>query len=133
MAYPFAMLGVLSYGDIDVAFVNHRRGNDVVAGAATAQFPDRQFGVGVEFPEQLGMAVFCAFRIETIHPAVTTGEDDLRLTREFGVGRRRPLTMQDVESGRFVRPQHLAAVFVHGKEAGGIGRWDVVVFDVDTV
>ena len=134
VANALAVLGVLADGDVHHSFVDHRRGDDVVARAAAAEkHPDGVFGVGVELPQQLRSAVSIAGRVKAVDPAVAAGEDRLRLAPEHRIGRARPLPVQDVLARRGVGPQQLAGVLVEGDEARGVGRGQVDVRLIEPV
>ena len=74
----FAVFRVLSDGTVNQAIVNDRCGDDVIPCSTAAQNPLRLFRVGVELPPQLGVSFAITFRIETVQPAVSAGEQRLR-------------------------------------------------------
>src|SRR5690606_22376156 len=131
--FACTVLGVLAHAQVHQPVVNHRGGNDLVAGAAAAQDVFRFLGVGVELPEQLRLAVLALVGAEAVQVTVATGEHHLRHATQHAIGGRRPLTVQDVGARRLVGPDQLASVLIQADEAGGIGGGQVDVAFVHAV
>ena len=84
MPLALAMLRVLTDGDVHPVVVNHRGGNQVVAGAGTAENPLRRLGIAIEFPQQFAATVFAPIGFEGVQPTVAAGEQHLPLAAERG-------------------------------------------------
>ena len=130
MADPLAMLRVLADGHVDKPVMDDRRADDMVAIGAAAENVLRFLRIGIELPEELRLAVVAA-GVESVHPAVAAAEDHLRDVVDDGVGRARPLTVEDIGPRRSVGPQHLAVALVDAQEArgGGVGEIEVPLVD----
>ena len=98
MALAFAVLRILSVGDVDLVLVDHRRADDLVAGLR----PDRGLRVRVEFPELLAGEDFV-----TADPAVPLRADDLVDAADFAHRGCGPLAVQDLVADRVVFPGQL--------------------------
>ena len=107
---------------------HNRRGHDVIPPAGAPAFPHRILGVGVEPPQEPGLAVGRRLGQEAVHPAVTAGENRLRLAAQHGESRRGPLPFQNIPARPVVGRDQLAGPLVQVDEAGGLrGRHTVVV------
>ena len=87
VADALAVLGVLADGDVDQAVVNHRRADEVVAGALAHELELGVLRIGSNFHSSLALAVVVALGVEAVEPAVAAAEDHLRLAVDLGVGR----------------------------------------------
>ena len=88
VADAFAVLGVFADGDVDQAVVDHRRGDDVVAGAAAAERSHFDvLGIASNFQSSLALPLPSPCGVEAVEPAVAAAEDHLRHAAEHGVGR----------------------------------------------
>ncbi len=105
----FAVLRIFADGDVDQSVVDHRRADEMVSRGPAAHCVKRRFGVGVELPQQLGVALAVAFGGEAVEPAVAAGKQHLRHAAQHAVRWRRPLAVQDIQAGRFVGPENLLA------------------------
>jgi hypothetical protein len=74
VTFPFAVFGVLPDRHIHQAFINDRGGDQLVPRAAAAENVLRGLGIGVELPEQLGLAVLPLVGLEAVEVAVAAGE-----------------------------------------------------------
>ena len=128
VAGALAMLGVLAHGDEHAVVVDHGRGDQFVAGAASAKLVDRAFRVALEIPELLA-----GFRLVGIEPPVAAGEDDLLHAADHADRRAGPLAVQDLVAGADLVPDDFARLLVHGDEAGGVGGGDDDVAFIDAV
>src|SRR5688572_6673240 len=102
------MFGVLSRHNVDQTIVNRGEGNELVAGAAPADGVHGVLEVRVELPEQLRVSPTIAPRVEAVHPAISAGEDHLRLASERAIRGRSPLGVLNICAGGFVGPEELA-------------------------
>ena len=127
------MLGVFTDAGVDVAIIEDRRPDDVVASGPTAEQVERLLGIAVEFPQQFGTALAVTGRVETVNPAVAATHHHLRLTTRLEGERAGPLAVQDVQTGRLVAPDELAGVLVEADEAGSVRGRDVDVIVVHAV
>src|SRR5207244_12841760 len=110
MADAFAVFGVFADGDVDQAFVDHRRADEVVARGRGAERVEGGLRIAVELPEELGVAFAVPLGIEAVEPAVATAEDHLRLAAEDFVARRGQWAGEDGGDGRRSGPAGVAGV-----------------------
>ena len=130
VADPLTVLRILADGHVNQPIMDDRRADDMVAIGPAAEDVLRFLRIGIELPEELRLAVVTA-GVEAIHPAIATAEDHLRDVVDDGVGRARPLAVEDVGPRRPVGPQHLAITLVDAQEArgGGVGEIEVPLVD----
>src|SRR5262249_19142669 len=152
MADAFLVFGILANADVQAIVVNGRRGDEIVARTARAQFVKGVLGIRIELPNE-----FASLRLEGIQPAVAARKNNLRLPVGFRIDGTGPLAvhqdqsavLQLLEAGlalaalgqrfdhvnawQIVAPDHLAGVLVQGQEAWGFGAGDIDVTLIDTV
>ncbi len=121
MAFPFTVLGILTDGNVHQSIVDNGRCNQVIARAAPAENPFGFFGVGIKLPKQSRFSVDAFVGTKAVDPAIPTRKDDLRYSPQNPDGRRRPLTMENVLTGRVISPVKFPRVLVHGHKTGSSG------------
>ena len=132
-ARPFAGFGILAGGDIDLAAVNHRRGDQIAAVARCTVFPDailsdcnriskaiRAWEILLPSPFGRGAGGEGSIRSKTIEPSVAAGKDHLRHAAQHGKRRRGPLAVENISARRVVGPNQFAGFFVEGDKTGGL-------------
>ena len=128
VARAFAVLGVLAHGDVDAVLVNHRRSDQFVSCAATAQFVDAAFGIALEVHNSLPVSGLIG-----IEAAVAAGEDDLLHAADRADRGTRPLTVQNALAGADLPPLDGAGHLIDGDKAGSVGRGDDDMAFIDAV
>ena len=66
---------------------DHGCPDDIISGPASAQDPFRRLGVGVEFPQQLGLTIVATISAEAVNPSISSRKNDLWNSVDFANGR----------------------------------------------